>query len=166
MLLSVWRHAEAAPGSPDRGRVLTTRGHADLERGVPAFAAALASRALPAPSQLLYSRWERTRQTAERLAAHWPGLAAKPLEALIPGCSVAQVEAALAEPAVTDDAQTHLVLVSHQPLVSELLNHWLGEEHPDSALEPGAFAVLSLPVVAAGCARLELAASPPEYRAR
>jgi phosphohistidine phosphatase SixA len=62
------------------------------------------------------------------------------------------------------DHDNHVLLVSHQPLVGELINHWLGEPHPESAMLPGAFVVLDLPVVAPGFATLELAGSPPNYQ--
>jgi len=49
VLLTIWRHGEAAPGRPDRERRLTDRGHADLRRGAAAFAPALQERGLALP---------------------------------------------------------------------------------------------------------------------
>lgn len=161
MLVSVWRHGEAAPGSPDRERSLTERGQGDVTLGAGAFVAQLRARHLPPPGQILFSRWRRTTQTAERLGAALPGVPSASLEALIPGSDVVALDSALAELSAPD---AHIVLVSHQPLVSELIDYWLGTRGEVPALTPGAFAVLTMPVPGPGCASLVWWASPPEYK--
>lgn len=158
MLVTIWRHGEAAPGRPDRERRLTDRGHADLRRGAPAFGPALERRGLPLPDALSTSRWVRTAQTAAYLADAL-GLSAEEEEALIPGADPAAVEACLARL----PAAAHRVLVSHQPLVSELIDRWLGEPGLVPSLAPGAYAVLEAEVFAPGCASLCFWAAPPAY---
>jgi len=159
MLVTIWRHGEAAPGRPDRERRLTDRGHADLRRGAAAFAGSLRRRGLALPDGLHVSRWVRTRQTAAYLAE---ALGLPPLEedALIPGAQPEDVEASLARLPLA----AHRVLVSHQPLVSGLVDRWLGEPGRVPALSPGACAVLEAEVFAPGCASLCFWAAPPDYR--
>jgi len=158
VLLTIWRHGEAAPGRPDRERRLTDRGHADLRRGAAAFAPALQERGLALPDGLHASRWVRTWQTAGYLAEAL-GLQALEEEALIPGAEPEDVEACLARLPVA----AHRVLVSHQPLVSALVDLWLGEPGRVPALSPGAYAVLEAEVFAPGCASLCFWAAPPDY---
>lgn len=161
MLVSIWRHGEAVAGSPDRERRLTERGHDDLVRGAPGFAAELRRRGLALPDRVLYSRWQRTTQTAELVCSALPGVPREPLEALIPGRDPDAVDTALQ---AFGDTAAHLLLVSHQPLVSELVDHWLGTQGEVPALTPGAYAVLQLPVPAGGCGSLLWWSSPPGYR--
>lgn len=138
-LLTVWRHGEALPGRPDHSRSLSDRGRRDLEIGAAAFLAWLERRGLTAPDRLLFSRWLRTAQTSELLGAHW-GLSGEAEESLIPGSAPMAVEAVLES---TEIPAEHCVLVSHQPLVSTLVNRWLGDDRVPP-LTPGAFATLSL----------------------
>ncbi len=158
MLVTVWRHGEAAPGGRDRDRRLTDRGHADLRRGAAAFLPALARRSLPAPEALHTSRWLRTRQTAGHLAEAL-ALVPEEAEALIPGAGVDEVEGLLSAM-----LPKHRVLVSHQPLVSALVDRWLGEPGRVPALTPGAYAVLEAEAWAPGCASLCFWAAPTDYR--
>ncbi|KGE03441.1 SixA phosphatase family protein [Pseudohaliea rubra] len=158
MLVTVWRHGEAAPGRPDRERRLTERGHAELRRGVAGYVTALASRGLPPPEALHASRWQRTLQTAGYLAEAL-ALTTEEADALIPGADAQAVEALL----VGLPAAAHRVLVSHQPLVSELVDRWLGEAGRVPALSPGAYAVLEAEVFAPGCASICFWAAPPAY---
>jgi len=84
------------------------------------------------------------------------------LEALIPDSGVDTVEHALLDYAARADL--HIVLVSHQPLVSALINHCLGTKGEVPVLVPGAYAVLDTPLVASGCASLLWWSAPPEYQ--
>lgn len=161
MLLTVWRHGEAGPGSPDRSRTLTEQGALDIEHGGRAFVARLQHAGLPLPSLVLFSRWLRTTQTAEGLCRALPGVAIDRLEALIPDSDAADVDNALVDYA---DREAHIVLVSHQPLVSALIDRCLGTRGEVPALAPGAYAVLETPLVAPGCATLLWWSAPPDYQ--
>ncbi|MEQ8516674.1 MAG: hypothetical protein RIC38_13785 [Chromatocurvus sp.] len=161
MLVTVWRHGEAGPGSPDRSRTLTGRGEADVDRGARGFVAQLQRRDLPPPGRVLFSRWRRTTQTAERILTALPGVASEPFEALIPGAVAASVDDALTG---FLGRESHLLLVSHQPLVTELIDRWLGTQGEVPSLSPGAYAVLEMLVVAPGCAAALWYSAPPEYR--
>lgn len=161
MLLTVWRHGESGPGSPDRERTLTAQGALDIECGARAFVARLQRAGLPSPSRVLFSRWVRTTQTAQGLCQALPGVASETLEALIPDSDADAVENALAQRASGSDS--HVLLVSHQPLVSTLIDRYLGTRGEVPALAPGAYAVLDTPVIAPGCASLLWWSAPPEY---
>jgi phosphohistidine phosphatase len=58
----------------------------------------------------------------------------------------------------------HLILVSHQPLVSSLINHYLGEWGRVPPLSPGGFCTLHISAPAEGCAELVFWALPPEFQ--
>jgi len=161
LLLTVWRHAEAAPGSPDQSRALTEQGVLDIEHGARAFGARLRHYDLPPPTLVLFSRWLRTTQTADAICGALPGVASGTLKALIPDSDVAGVDDALVD---YTGKETHIVLVSHQPLVSALIDRCLGTRGEVPVLSPGAYAVLDTPWFTPGFATLLWWASPPDYQ--
>jgi phosphohistidine phosphatase SixA len=57
------------------------------------------------------------------------------------------------------------VLVSHQPLVSYLIDHLLGEVALVPALPPGGLVTMDLAAPARACGRLLFWALPPQYEA-
>lgn len=161
MLLTVWRHGESAPGSPDRERCLTEQGAADVARSAATFVDRLRHSGLALPSLVLFSRWLRTTQTAQGICAAIPGVTSQPLEALIPDSTSAAAERAVAAH-VMSETHVHRVLVSHQPLVSLLVNRWLDVPGQVPAMAPGAYAVLELPIVAPGYASLLWSSTPTD----
>ncbi len=126
---------------------------------------ALHMRSLPAPDLILYSPWVRTTETAKIILSAFTHANSHELGALRPDSTVPAIESSLADLQVTTDGTAHLVVVSHQPLVSQLARHLLGAGHGVPSLSPGALVSLSLDVVAADCARLLFWAVPPEYEA-
>ena len=118
MLVTVWRHGEAGTAPRDRDRTLTAKGADALNKAVLRFQDTLEEKSLPSVSGVLTSPWLRTRQTAEILGV---ALKVSPREQgwLAPSAAVAD-----AAPIFESPVQ-HLLLVSHQPLVSELLWYWL-----------------------------------------
>ena len=134
MLVTVWRHGEAGPASRDRDRILTPRGTDALGRAVLRFQDVLVEKSLAGVSSIVTSPWIRTLQTAAILGE---ALAVTPREEswLAPNASVAGVEN------VFKVAQAHILLVSHQPLVSELLWYWL-DSRALAPLAPGGWASL------------------------
>ncbi|WP_116365050.1 SixA phosphatase family protein [Parahaliea mediterranea] len=165
MILTVWRHGEAGRAAEDRLRPLTLQGERDISTGAGRQWGLCAQRNLPVPDALWHSRWVRTTQTAGLLLLGHPTLPHRAEEALIPGAEPADVEQAL-EPLWGDvSAPRHLILVSHQPLVSALVDHWLGESRAAPPHPPGGLVSLQLDAPAAGCARLLWWAFPPHYEA-
>jgi phosphohistidine phosphatase len=85
-------------------------------------------------------------------------------DTLLPGAGVSGVDVCLERQCHSQAAPEHLLLVSHQPLVSRLVDHYLGERGRVPPLSPGGFATLSLEAPVAACARLLFWALPPTYK--
>ncbi|GAB3277053.1 SixA phosphatase family protein [Parahaliea aestuarii] len=165
MIVTVWRHGEAGRAAEDQLRRLTPHGELDIATGAARQWALCAERSLPAPDALWYSRWVRTTQTAQMLLRSHADLPNRPEEALIPGAGPMQVDVALEALRDTPAPPAHLVLVSHQPLVSELVDHWLGESRAAPPHPPGGLVSLKIEAPARGCGSLLWWAFPPHYEA-
>jgi phosphohistidine phosphatase len=144
--VTVWRHGEAGPAATDRERVLTARGEASVVSAADPFARSLEAKAIPAVTRILSSPWCRTQQTAQLLARAF-SLDVELHQSLAPDRAIAGLEALMSGVA------GHVVLVSHQPLVSELLWYWLdsGQLAP---LSPGGWATVELFVHGRGAGKL------------
>ncbi|PLW68801.1 SixA phosphatase family protein [Pseudohalioglobus lutimaris] len=164
MLLTIWRHGQAGSAASDRVRELTAQGRADIGLGVQRFAQQCEKRGLAPPDHILFSEWVRTRQTAGILASFFPDAPCTACTALVPGRYPADVDNELDARWSAGPAQ-HLLLVSHQPLVSALVDHYLGQPGRVAPLLPGGLATLQLDVFASGCGSLCFSAQPPEYEA-
>lgn len=124
MELILWRHAEAEPGSPDLARPLTPKGMKQ--------AAALArwlNAQLPKDARILVSPSVRTRSTADALGRHYDVA-----EAIAPGASVASLIATAGWP----DAPGTVVLVGHNPTISDLAAQLLGGDPSEFSMRKGA----------------------------
>ena len=77
------------------------------------------------------------------------------------GCCTAN--AMVTQWADTAASDAHLLLVSHQPLVSLLLDYWTGEPGRVAALSPGGLATVELAVAGPGQASLQFWCLPPDY---
>jgi len=112
MDLILWRHAEAADGSPDPARELTARGSKQSAK-----VAAFLRQHLPADRRILVSPAIRAQQTASALTSHFT-LA----PTLSPGASVQAVLQAARWP----DAGGTVLVVGHQPTLGEVAAQLLG----------------------------------------
>jgi len=164
MIVTIWRHGTAEEGVNDRLRELTGNGRDDVAFGSHQFHAACLVRHISHPQKILYSPLVRTAQTAELLAAAFTRASLAAEKALQPGSSVAAVDAAV-DGFIGTDPNQHLLLVSHQPLVSRLIEHYLGAGADVPFLIPGGLVTLALETTAPACARLQFWALPPEYEA-
>ncbi len=164
MIVTIWRHGEAGSAARDRLRELTDRGRDDVAFACHRFHDTCEERGLGHPTRILHSAWVRATQTADIVASAFSHANMRPFEALAPGNGPRQVDEALHQ--LGPESDDHLVLVSHQPLVSTLVDHYLGDPGRVPSLSPGGLVVLSLDVVAAGCGELLFWALPPEYEAR
>lgn len=162
MLVTIWRHGEAGAAASDRERQLTPRGRQDVTRGAAMFLQRCAQAGHEVPGTVYHSPWLRTTQTAEILAAQLAGAHLSALRALQPGSDIAQVQTALE--ALPGDPG-HVLLVSHQPLVSRLADHYLGERGRVPPLPPGGQVTLDMDYPAPGAAGLSYWAFPPAYEA-
>jgi len=165
MILTIWRHGQAEEGTPDRQRALTESGRDDVGFGCHQFHLASQTRSIPHPDRILYSSWLRASQTAEIIAAAFSHAIVEEMVALAPTSDVAAVDSALSALINTDNTDGHVALVSHQPLVSGLVNHYLGVTGAVPDLPPGGLVTLSLEFPVSGCGSLLFWAFPPEYEA-
>ena len=104
--LILWRHAEAADGTPDHARELTAKGVKQAEK-----IAAFLHRHLPDHSRILVSPATRTQQTAETLTNRFT-LA----PTIAPGASAQAVLLAAQWP----DAGGTVLVVGHQPTLGDV----------------------------------------------
>jgi phosphohistidine phosphatase len=165
MIITIWRHGEAHEGAIDRRRELTSSGCDDVGFGCRQFQSACSARKISQPTGILYSPWVRTTQTAKIIAAAFTHASSTAEAALQPGGTISEVDQALADVIATDFPPAHVLLVSHQPLVSHLIDHYLGQESAVPSLSPGSLVTLSLDVPASACGTLLFWALPPQYEA-
>jgi phosphohistidine phosphatase len=112
MDLILWRHAEAADGTPDDARELTAKGVRQAGK-----AAAFLRRHLPEHPRILVSPTARTRQTATALNRHFTLT-----PAIAPGASAQDVLQAAHWPGANDT----VLVVGHQPTLGEVAAQLLG----------------------------------------
>lgn len=165
MIVTIWRHGEAGRAFTDRRRELTQQGRDDIGFGCQQFHLACAARNMPHPDLILHSPWVRTRQSAELIASAFTHATLHPETALRPGSEAVAVDACMESLLQSASCPRHVVLVSHQPLVSRLVDHYLGESGSVPPLSPGGLAMLELDVAAADSGQLRFWALPPEYEA-
>ena len=165
MIVTIWRHGQAGSAATDRERELTGAGTDDVGFGCQQFHEVCHERGLPHPELILHSSWVRTTQTADIIAAAFSHADIRPAAALIPGSGPAEVDSLLTEVLACSPCPSHLVLVSHQPLVSRLADYYLGDPGKTPSLSPGALVSLQLDVAARDCGELLFWALPPSYEA-
>ena len=163
MILTIWRHGTAQDGINDSLRELTAGGRDDLAFGCTQWYQACKRRNIPPLTTLLHSPLVRTTQTADIIARAFKPAVVSVEKALRSGGNLEGVDALIAKFSDDSSAQ-HMVLVSHQPLVSCLATHYLGEAGSVPSLSPGGSVTLSLDVAAA-CGTLLFWALPPAYEA-
>ena len=165
MIVTVWRHGQAGSAFSDRERRLTGEGADDVGFGCQQFHELCNERGIPHPDHIFYSNWVRTTQTADIIASAFTHASAEPCVALVPGSTPADAEKLLDELLATDPGPVHVVLVSHQPLVSRLVDYLLENDMRVPSLNPGALVSLQLTVAARGCGELLFWSLPPGYEA-
>jgi phosphohistidine phosphatase len=162
MILTIMRHGEAGSAVSDRQRELTATGISNVRAAATHLAQFCAERSLPAPGTVVCSTWKRTRQTAELVRQALSMGAVDTLDALLPGGTPFAVDTAL--PALWEES-SHLLLVSHQPLVSRLVDYYCGVPGQAPGLPPGGYVTLKLEAPGPRCGRLLFWAFPPDYEA-
>lgn len=162
MILTIWRHGEAEDAVDDRLRELTVAGRDDIGFGCSQFHRACALRGIDPVTTVLHSPWVRTAQTAQIITIAFNPSFVRAENALRPGGRVDAVDAAIAGCDIGSKEQ-HIALVSHQPLVTYLVNHYLAEPGRVPPLPPGGLVTLSLDVAGPACAQLLFWALPQEY---
>jgi phosphohistidine phosphatase len=166
VILTIWRHGTAAEGTNDRLRELTDAGRDDVGFGSQRFHEACIANKIPHPQAILHSPLVRTTQTAEVIAAAFTHASVRAVPALQPGNKPSTVDEELSRFVDSRLQQQHIVLVSHQPLVSQLVGYYLGGSGSVPFLIPGGLVSLSLDVLVPACASLLFWALPPAFEAR
>jgi phosphohistidine phosphatase len=164
VILTIWRHGEAADAPSDYERELTASGREDLHKGVLCLQDACSVRGLSDPTHVFYSPWVRTAATASIIGNVVREAQLESADALAPGVDLASVDTLLEGPCLSGAQDDHVLLVSHQPLVSRLIDHYLGGRGRVPPLSPAGFCTLLLSTPGAGCAELLFWALPPEYQ--
>jgi phosphohistidine phosphatase len=124
MDLILWRHAEAAEGTPDHARELTAKGIKQAGK-----VAAFLHHHLPGEHRVLVSPTTRTLQTATALTSKFT-LA----PTIAPGASAH----AVLQTARWPDAGGTVLIVGHQPTLGEVAAHLLGCEGSALSIKKGA----------------------------
>ena len=164
MILTIWRHGEAGQAPRDFERTLTDRGCDDIGFGAQRFHAHCQRREIHAPDRIVHSPWIRTRQTADIVSAAFTHAVSAEDARVQPGAGPAEA-LSLVQSVIEENISEHLLLVSHQPLVSQLVDCLLGDAGRVPPLSPGGLVVLELEIAEAGSATLAFWSLPPEYGA-
>ena len=148
MLLTLWRHGEAGSAATDEARALTPRGREEVVAMAQDYAAWADESALGPVSLLLHSPYRRTVETAALLGEVLGAGNLKVDPSLAPGA----YPEAFSE---SDYAKhEHIVMVSHQPFVSQAIALWT-DDVTLAPLAPGGYSTLKITCLARGGATLQ-----------
>jgi phosphohistidine phosphatase SixA len=147
VLLTLWRHGEAGLAATDEVRALTPRGREEVVAMAQDYAAWAGESALGPVSLLLHSPYRRTVETAALLG-----------EVLVPGSLKADpslAPGAYPEAFSENDysGHEHIVMVSHQPFVSQAIALWT-DDVTLAPLAPGGWSTLEITCLVRGGATL------------
>ena len=147
MLLTLWRHGEAGSAATDESRSLTRRGSGEVLAMAQEYSTWSEASAPGPVSLLLYSPYRRSIETAELLG-----------ELLRPGSQ--EVDSSLAPGAYPQafseqhyTGHEHIVMVSHQPFLSQAIAHWT-DDVTLAPLAPGGDSTAEATCLARGSAAL------------
>ena len=121
MLLTLWRHGEAAYSRPDSQRPLTERGVQHVRATVGLYRSLCQQRGLARPIVCTHSPYVRTKQTASLIAGQTDYVSGDYLSA----------------------ESGHQLVVGHQPYLSRLIDVWC-DTAAHTSLSPSGFAIIEL----------------------
>ena len=147
MLLTLWRHGEAGFATTDEARALTPRGREDIVAMTRGYVAWVGVSGLGLVSLLLHSPYQRTVETAELLGEQLRPCSQRVDLSLAPGA----YPEAFSENDCT--GHEHVVMVSHQPFVSQAIALWT-DDVILAPLAPGGWSTLEITCLAQGGATL------------
>ena len=147
MLLTLWRHGEAGSAATDEARALTARGRDEVVAMARDYAAWAGESALAPVSLLLHSPYRRTVETAALLGELLGPGSLKAGPSLAPGA----YPEAFSENDYT--GHEHIVMVSHQPFVSQAIALWT-DDVTLAPLAPGGWSTSEITCLARGSATL------------
>ena len=137
MLLTLWRHGEAAYSRPDSERQLTERGVQHVSATVGLYRSLCQQRGLSMPTVCTHSPYVRTQQTASLFASELGLSDVVSQDLLEPGqTDYVSGDYLLAE-------SRHQLVIGHQPYLSQLINVWC-DTSAHTSLSPSGFAIIEL----------------------
>ena len=143
MLVTLWRHGEAAYSRPDAQRRLTDQGACHVQASVGLYRSLCQQSGLGLPTLCIHSPYVRTQQTASLIASDLGLTEVKGLELLAPG----QPDY-VAGNYLSEETENQLV-VGHQPYLSQLIDVWCDtSEH--TSVSPSGFAIIELTAACRG----------------
>ena len=137
MLLTLWRHGEAAYRRPDSQRPLTERGVQHVRASGGHYRSLCQQRGLGRPIVCTHSPYVRTEQTASLIASELSLSEVLSRELLAPGLTNYVSGDFLSE------ESGHQLVVGHQPYLSQLIDVWC-DTAAHTSLSPGGFAIIEL----------------------
>jgi phosphohistidine phosphatase len=153
MNIVIMRHGQAqARATTDFERPLTALG---VEQAI-AAGACLSTQDFQI-DEVWVSPYLRTQQTADHVMSQLPACPRVTVAALVPEAELITIRSALEE-----SETKNLLLVSHQPLVSSLVAT-LSAAKFHIPMSPASMALLTAPLMAAGCAHLQWLRHAPEF---
>ena len=137
MLLTLWRHGDAAYSRPDSQRPLTERGVQHVRATVGFYRSLCQQRGLGRPIVCTHSPYVRTKQTASLIASELSLSEVLSRELLAPG----QINYVSGN--YLSEESGHQLVVGHQPYLSQLIDVWC-DTAAHTSLSPGGFAIIEL----------------------
>ena len=137
MLLTLWRHGEAAYSRPDSQRPLTERGVQHVRVTVGLYWSLCQQRGLGRPILCTHSPYVRTKQTASLIASELSLSEVFSEELLAPG----QTDYVSGD--YLSEESRHQLVVGHQPYLSQLIDVRC-DTAAHTSLSPGGFAIIEL----------------------
>ena len=137
MLLTLWRHGEAAYSRPDSQRPLTERGVQHVRATVGLYWSLCQQRGLGRPIVCTHSPYVRTKQTASLIANELSLSKVFSEELLAPG----QTDYVSGD--YLSEESGHQLVVGHQPYLSQLIDVWC-DTSAHSSVWPSGFASIEL----------------------
>jgi phosphohistidine phosphatase SixA len=137
VLLTLWRHGEAAYSRPDSQRQLTERGVQHVRSTVGLYRSLCQQRGLGMPTMCTHSPYVRTQQTASLIAIelNLPDVVSQAL--LAPG----QIDYVSGD--YLSEESGHQLVVGHQPYLSQLIDVWC-DSAAHTSVSPSGFAIIEL----------------------
>ena len=137
MLLTLWRHGEAAYSRPDSQRQLTERGVQHVRATVGRYRSLCQQLGLGMPTVCTHSPYVRTQQTASLIASELNLSDVVAQELLAPGHNDYLLGGYLSE------ESGHQLVVGHQPYLSQLIDVWC-DTSAHTSVSPSGFAIIEL----------------------
>ena len=137
MLVTLWRHGEAALSSPDSQRQLTEAGVQHIEATLGFYRSLCQQLGLSMPTLCTHSPYARTQQTASLIVSELGLSDIVSQDLLAPG----KIDYISGHYLL--EQSRHQLAVGHQPYLSQLIDVWC-DTSPHTRVSPGGFAIIEL----------------------